>query len=235
MLQTLKAALRKKGMTYRQLGEHLNLSEAAVKKQFQSADISFNRIIEICEVLNISFNAMVEAARSNPIRELKLTETQQDYFLKNPESFLFFLKLSEAKGNSEIANADLKWERDRLWKALKALDKIELIRLHHSDRVELIYGSLLTISTQNTPMEAITYKLGNKFLEKLQQSKGAPIREIKISLLKLGAENAESLQKDLIRLYQTYLRQSEIDSAFLSADDLKICSLMIAAGEFSFI
>lgn len=122
-----------------------------------------------------------------------------------------------------------------MWKTLKSLDDLKLIRLHQGTRVELVYGSLLTVTTQQSPMSRITQKLGVRFLERLENSHRSPLSGIEMSLLKLSRESAESLRQDLDRIYRTQLRQSEIDSAFLPESELKTCSLMVAAGEFSFL
>lgn len=73
ILRTLKVALKKKNLTYRDLGAKLGLTEAAIKKQFQASDISFSRVLEICAILDISLNALLEGAKSSPVRELQLT------------------------------------------------------------------------------------------------------------------------------------------------------------------
>lgn len=233
VLRTLKMALKRKNLTYRELGTKLGLTEAAIKKQFQSSDISFNRILDICEILEISFSTLIEAAKSSPIYELKLTDKQQNYFLKHPEVFLFFLKLSHLKGDSQKASAYFKWPENQTWKILKSLDDLGLIRLHQKSHVELIHGSLFTISTLNAPLRQVAQKLGFKFLERLGTIETSQINELKISLLKLSEESTGMLKKEIDQLNRTYLRRSEIDSAFLPETSLKTCSFMIAAGEFS--
>jgi transcriptional regulator with XRE-family HTH domain len=233
VLRMLKAALKRKNLTYRALGTKLGLTEAAIKKQFQSSDISLNRILEICEILEISFSTLIEAAKSNPIHDLKLTDEQQNYFLKQPDVFFFFLKLSHLKGDTKEANTDFKWSESQMWKVLKSLDDLELIRLHEKSRVELIHGSLFTISRLNAPLRQVAQKLGIKFLEKLGTIEPDQINELKISLLRLSEESAGTLKKEIDQLHRAYLRRSEIDSAFLPEKNLKTCSFMIAAGEFS--
>ncbi len=236
ILRTLKAALKKQKITYKKLGQRLGLTEAAIKKQFQASDISFNRLSKICEVLGVSVDSVIDAAKSRPIRELKPNPKQQMLFLKNPELFVFFLRLSEENGDVQKANADFRIEKDRLWKYLKALDDVDLIRLHEGNRVELIHGRLLNIATEGILKSQITYKLAHTFLDKLQSSSsGDDFKEIKISLLRLPPQNAERLKEDLRTLYRTHLRQSEIDTAFSPSVDVSRYSLMLALGEFSFV
>jgi transcriptional regulator with XRE-family HTH domain len=234
ILRALKAALKKQKITYKELARSLGVTEAGIKKQFQSSDISFNRINLICDILGISVTALLEEARLKPIRELNLNKVQESHFIKNPKLFIFFLKLSEEKGNADKANVDLQMDSQELWKSLKILDDIGLIKLHPKNRIELIHGSLLTISNKNSAMEKIGNQLAKEYLNRhLNLSDSS--KDLKISLLKLSKKNAAQLKNDINKTYEFYLRQSEIDRFSLDPEDISNYSLLLAIGEFSFI
>lgn len=234
VLELLKEALKKRKMTYKELADRLGLTEAGIKKQFQSSDISLNRINRICDLLNISVFSLLEEARLKPIRELKLNQIQENYFIKNPKLFIFFLKLSEEKGDAEKVNLELKMNAQETWKALKGLDDIGLIKLHPKNRIELVHGSLLTISNKSPAMKQISKRLAQNYIERHSQQ-ADPSKELKISLLKLSKKNAEQLKIDLNKTHEFYLRQSEFDKNSLHAEDLSTYSLLLALGEFSFV
>lgn len=234
ILRALKQTLKQHKITYKELARSLGVTEAAIKKQFQSTDISFNRINMICDLMGISVSTLLQTAASKPIQELKLNKLQENYFIKNPRLFIFFLKLSEENGNSEKANVDLKMDSNELWTSLKTLDDIGLIKLHKKNKVELIYGSVLTISNANSAMELITNQLAQDYIRRHRDLRN-PAKELKISLLKLSKKNADQLKVELNRTYELYLRQSEIDRHSLSDKDIGTYSMIFAVGEFSFI
>ena len=234
VIQLLKEELKKRKMTYKELADLLEMTEAGIKKQFQSSDISLNRINLICDLLDISVFTLLEEARLKPIRELELNQIQENYFIKNPKLFIFFLKLSEQKGNAERANLDIKMNAQEMWKALKGLDDIGLIKLHPKNRIELVNGSLLKISSKSAAMEQISKRLAQNYID-LHSHLPDPSKELKMSLLNLSKKNAEQLKIDLNKTYEFYLRQSEFDKHSSHAEDLSTYSLLLAFGEFSFI
>ncbi len=234
VLQVIKDALKKQKVTYKELALMLGITEAGIKKQFQSSDISLNRINQICDSLGIPVFALLEEARLKPIRELKLNKIQENYFVKNPKLFIFFLKLSEENGNAERANIDTKLSAPELWKALKGLDNIGLIKLHPKNKVELVYGALLTISNESAAMEQISAQLARDYLDSHRDLLDSS-KQLKMSLLKLSRKSAEQLKIDLDKTYEFYLRQSEFDRHSSHVEDASAYSLLIALGEFSFI
>jgi DNA-binding Xre family transcriptional regulator len=234
ILSTLKVALKKQKITYKDLGNKLNLTEAAIKKQFQAPDISFSRVLQICDVLGVSVNGLIDAAKLKPIEELSLSKAQESYFLKHPREFLFFLKLSEERGNVEKTNNDFQFNESQLWSTLKKLDDHGLIKLHKSNKVELIFGSLVNVSAKNPLMSQLKYELGHNFLKKYQDCDEKTVKVMKVSLLRLTKQNAERLKSDLIRINEEYLRQSEIDGTF-SPTEISKYSLITGAGQFSFL
>lgn len=235
VIRTLKEALKKQKLTYKDLAKNLGVTEAAIKKQFQSSDISFNRITAICDLLKIQVTDLLQSSNSKVIYELKLTKTQENIFIQNPNLFVLFLQLSKDNGNVEKTNSRFKMDSKLIWSSLKKLDDLALIKLHAKNKVELIYGPLISIPTKNSALEKITHQLGLQFLNKQADTTQNEFYELKISLLSLSKKNAEQLKEDLNRTREFYLRQSEIDNFSLDSKALSNYSLLIAMGEFSFI
>ena len=52
--ETLKRLLKTKNITYKQLAEELDLSEANIKRVFSTQTFTLDRLEEICKVLEIS-------------------------------------------------------------------------------------------------------------------------------------------------------------------------------------
>ncbi len=234
VLRILKEELKKNGYTYKKLAQALGLTEAAIKKQFQSSDISFNRINAICELIGMPVDKLIERGSSLQVKQLKLNKVQENHFIKNPRLFIFFLKLSEERGNVEKANASFQLDSNKLWKFLKTLDDISLIKVHQNNKVELIHGSLVAITNTSLIMEQIIGQLALDFIARHRELNN-PSKELKICLLKLSKKNVSQLKMDLNKTYEFYLRQSEIDSYSLPVTEISTHSLLLGLGEFSFV
>src|SRR6185369_16059177 len=91
VLGAVKQALRARGVTYRQLGKLVKMSESGVKKLFATGDCSLGRLLEICEAVGVSLEDVArEAPRRDPV---SFSATQEAFFLANPQCFYFLWDL----------------------------------------------------------------------------------------------------------------------------------------------
>ena len=77
LIATLKQQLRSKGMTYRQLGIALGLSEARMKKMFASERFTLDRVIEISEILGLTLSELTRLAEQQQVAIHTLTAQQE--------------------------------------------------------------------------------------------------------------------------------------------------------------
>ena len=69
LVNTLKRRLKIQGMTYRDLGQALHLSEASVKRLFASGRFSLDRIVDIAHLLGYT---LAELAQEAAVAEKRL-------------------------------------------------------------------------------------------------------------------------------------------------------------------
>ena len=62
LINTLKRRLKIQGMTYRDLGQALHLSEASVKRLFASGRFSLDRIVDIAHLLGYTLAELAQEA-----------------------------------------------------------------------------------------------------------------------------------------------------------------------------
>lgn len=86
----LKQILKRRGMTYRSLGEHLGVTEGAVKNMFTRNICQLDRLLEICRHLGVSPGELFSTAEAHSSQTLVLTEEQEQAFADRPELFRFF-------------------------------------------------------------------------------------------------------------------------------------------------
>jgi len=70
--RALKNALKAKGKTYREVAEHIGVSEQTIKRLFREKDCSISRIHEICLAIGISIYDLFSFAQYQ-------TETRPGY------------------------------------------------------------------------------------------------------------------------------------------------------------
>ena len=59
IVETLKQELHKQSITYRQVAEALDLSEASVKRLFSKNSFTLARLGQICELLHLEISDLV--------------------------------------------------------------------------------------------------------------------------------------------------------------------------------
>lgn len=71
LISNLKAALKSRGVTYRELAERLKLSEPTVKRDLSRGVFTLQRLDEICDVVGINLEELVHpTAPGAPLTQL---------------------------------------------------------------------------------------------------------------------------------------------------------------------
>src|SRR5574343_367976 len=77
VIDTLKAHLKARGLTYKDLATGLNLSEASIKRMFASGDCSLERLDQICVYLQLEFSDLFTSSPRKRKWISQLTQQQE--------------------------------------------------------------------------------------------------------------------------------------------------------------
>lgn len=120
-LNGLKKALKAKGVTYTELAETLRMTESGVKKMLNAKDISFRRVLQICDALDILPGQLFSLSERSSIEEVTLSPAQQDALLKSRNLLAVYWRitiehcdLSEIEKLQHLSHVELKKLLDRL-------------------------------------------------------------------------------------------------------------------------
>ena len=102
IFDVIRRALRARGMTYRELGRHLGLSESGVKKVFASRDCNLDRLLAIAEVLEIEASELLSEAERPRANRVELGESAQRWLLDHPEHFAWFWWLTTTREHPRV-------------------------------------------------------------------------------------------------------------------------------------
>jgi len=137
IVDTLKQELRKQGITYRQVADALDLSEASVKRLFAEHSFTLARLAQICELLHLEVSDLIHQMEKNIEMTHQLTLEQETelvsdvkllmmaHFLMNK---LDFQKIIDTYDISETEGIRL----------LARLDRMKIIELQPGNRVKLM-------------------------------------------------------------------------------------------------
>lgn len=83
IIDTLRAHLKARDLTYKDLADGLELSEVSVKRLFTGADIGLDRLEQICQFLQIELSDLFKTSPKKRKLISRLTQAQEAEFAKN--------------------------------------------------------------------------------------------------------------------------------------------------------
>lgn len=86
----LKEYMKRKGVTYRALGEALGLTESAMKRAFSHASFSLRRLDQICQHLEVDFLTLAKLSKKSSDALEILNAEQEKTLAENEELFVVF-------------------------------------------------------------------------------------------------------------------------------------------------
>ena len=125
----LKKALKARGVTYAKLGSEIDLSEASVKRIFAEGDCKISRLLQICELLQISVDDIFERADRLEQEPQVLSVAIEAALAANKSLFSLFILLRESVSESLIQSVFSISENDIFLHARK-LEKLGFFFFH---------------------------------------------------------------------------------------------------------
>ena len=136
LLTVMKRELKARGLTYRDVGRRLRLSESSVKRLLSTGRLSLARVAALAGMLDLSMAELFRAADEATPRLSKLTRAQEAELVRDPKLLLVAVCALNHWALKDIIAAYRLTERECLQHLLH-LDRLGLISLMPGDRVRL--------------------------------------------------------------------------------------------------
>jgi len=78
IISTLKKTLKLHGKTYADVAQHLELSEASVKRMFAQESFSLNRLDAICTMMNMEITELMQLVNESTSRQISELSDEQE-------------------------------------------------------------------------------------------------------------------------------------------------------------
>jgi DNA-binding Xre family transcriptional regulator len=136
LVDALKSALRRRGLTYANVGRGLGLSESSVKRMLAQKRLSLERLEQICGLMDLEIADLVELAHEAENRITELTEEQERELVSDPKVLLVAVLVFNYWTAAKILQAYRLTEAE-LVKTLTRLDKMRIVDLMPGNRIKL--------------------------------------------------------------------------------------------------
>ncbi|MES2127282.1 MAG: helix-turn-helix transcriptional regulator [Pseudomonadota bacterium] len=136
IVATLKRLLKARGMTYRELGAALDLSEPSVKRLFSSERLTLERLAQVSALLGYTLAELTQEAAASSLQLHVLTRKQETQLVSN-ETLLLVAVCALNHWTLAGIVAAYRLDTPACLKHLLVLDRMGLIELLPGDRIRL--------------------------------------------------------------------------------------------------
>jgi len=136
LIDHLKRALREAGKTYADVAEHLQLSEASVKRLFAQRNMTLDRFDAICAFIDVELIDLLKAAETPKGLTTELTLEQETEIVENTDLLLVMWCLINHWTVEQIREVYALEQTDCV-RLLAKLDRLKMIELLPGNRVRL--------------------------------------------------------------------------------------------------
>lgn len=207
IFQALKAHLKARRMTYQDLSQALELSEATVKRIFVNSDCSLERLEQICNFLQVELSEIV---RSSPRRKNLLTQLsikQEAELVSNKELLLCAVCAMNLWSFQDMVS-HLKISETQCILLLKRLENIGFLELHPGCQYRLRVARDFSWILGGPIMNMVKHMADEYFDHRFD----GPGELIKIVNVRVAERSAESLKRRLEQIAQEYADQVSVDA-----------------------
>ncbi|GGA22194.1 helix-turn-helix domain-containing protein [Dyella nitratireducens] len=134
LVQSIRAELRHRGITYRELAAQLGVSEPTIKRDLSRGGFSLQRLDDICEILGLSLEDLIGNGRVTGVTITELSQKQEASLVADPKLLLTTYLILNNWRFSEIMST-FKIDENELVSLLLKLDALKIIEYRPPDRI----------------------------------------------------------------------------------------------------
>jgi transcriptional regulator with XRE-family HTH domain len=215
---SLKQVLKAQGIRYKDLAELMHTSEPTIKRLFAEQDCKLSRLMEVCEVIGISFTELVELAAKQPITPTVLSLKTEQTLASQPGLMSFFMLLvSEFDIDSIIRHNQLTIHDG--YRYLRELEKLELIRLRQDNSYYFLVSRPI-LWRLDGPLHPTLVKVNQSFIEESISHHNRDNYPFYSASRLFNPDSIKHLNQDVDDLYQSFQKQAALDQMFYPSEEL---------------
>ncbi len=134
---TIKKLLKQNNMTYRDLAQHLSMSEANVKRIFSRQNFALDRLEEMCQALNISLSDLFTIVGQQHTKITQLTLEQEQELVNDTKLLLMAVCVRDGWRFKQIIEHYQITEHEGI-RLLVKLDRLKFLQLLPENKYKLL-------------------------------------------------------------------------------------------------
>lgn len=143
LINTLKKALKGHGLTYADIANKINMSEASIKRMFSEKNFSLKRLEELCQCMDLEISDLLSLMKEDEQNISQLSEEQEKEIVNDLTLLLVTVcvlnrwSLKDIKSHYKISETEgIQY--------LAKLDRLKIIELLPKNKIKLLVASNFT-------------------------------------------------------------------------------------------
>jgi len=228
IVQAIRATLRQRRMTYRELAAAIGVSEPTVKRDLSRGDFSLRRLDRICDVLELSIADLAQTTAGATLLT-QLSEQQERALVHDPRLLVVtYLVVNEWKW-SEITST-FQLDDNSLISALLRLDELGIVDYRPSHRIRKLTARNFAWRKDGPVHEFFLNRVAPEFL---RSPFNAPTDEFRFIGGMLSEISLMQMKAAIGRLAQEFEEYARRD-ARLALAAKNGCSVLLAMRQWEF-
>ena len=214
---SLKELLKQRRLTYADLAERLESSEAAIKNMFYKRHVDLDRLDAICEVLGMRLFDLMALAGQHQDGDFHFDEVQEEFLVDNQGHFAFFVALLfHRKSLAQIAREN-GLSAVSVHRYLRDLEKLELIEQRSENHIIFKKKGRLVWRKGGPWMRKFYRDLTSKQAEIMVKRANHPDYLVNFGMFSLRRKDLEAFYRELEAVLTRY--KNIAYQQFIGADD----------------
>lgn len=206
IVQSIRAQLRSRGMTYRDLAAALGISEPTVKRALGRGEFTLRRLDEICDVLDVSLADLVQGHDPGASRLSRLSEKQERALVRDRRLLLLTYLLVNDWTLAEITAAFAFSEND-LVDLLLRLDALGIVDFRPPKRVRKLTARNFTWRTDGPVHAFFLERVVPEFLGGTFDADGDALHFVGATLSAASRLRVEAAIRKFVEDFEALARQ----------------------------
>jgi DNA-binding Xre family transcriptional regulator len=223
IMSSLKAIMKSRQITYRDLARHIRLSEASVKRIFSRGTLTLARLDEICQALEVSLSEVVRlgSQQSADTAEL-LTLEQENALAADPKLLACFYLLANGRTGRDVS-AQLGVDERAVRRWMVRLDTLRLIELRSKLRARTRAASVLAWRPDGPLRRLYEKQIRQEFLQAAFSRSGESLHFLSAEL---SDASCKILLRKLERMAGEFRDLAELDRAVPPRDKRSVAAML---------
>lgn len=136
LIDTLKQALKNQHMTYAEVAQKLDMSEANVKRMFASRRFTLERLEDVCQLIQLELSDLFQLYEESRQRITTLSKEQEKELVSDTRLLLVAVSVRNRLCFDDIVN-NYNFSPAECVRYLAKLDKLKIIDLLPNNRIKL--------------------------------------------------------------------------------------------------